>query len=124
MFAKLSILIFYHRLFGANVPFRRAVFAVSDLVVGYCLSLALATLFQCTPPAAVWDLKLRMAPETKCVSLIKIEIAIGGFNIPTDIIILLLPVSMLWKLQMRWSRELGLMAILATGIRYGSPDCT
>ncbi|KAL9038760.1 MAG: hypothetical protein Q9180_002937 [Flavoplaca navasiana] len=53
MFAKLSILIFYHRLFGVNVPFRRAVFAVSALVVGYCLSLALATLFQCTPPAAV-----------------------------------------------------------------------
>ncbi|KAL8897720.1 MAG: hypothetical protein Q9207_007072 [Kuettlingeria erythrocarpa] len=115
MFAKLSILIFYHRLFGVNVAFRRAVFAVSAIVVGYCLSLALATIFQCTPPAAVWDLKLRMQTNN-CISLIKIEIAIGGFNIPTDIIILLLPAPMLWKLQMPWSRKLGLMAILATGI--------
>lgn len=120
MFAKLSILMLYHRLFGVNVPFRRAVYAVSAIVVGYCLSLALATIFQCTPPAAVWDLKLRMQTGGKCISLIKIEIAIGGFNIPTDIIILLLPAPMLWRLQMPWSRKLGLMAILATGILYGS----
>ena len=118
MFIKLSILTFYHRLFSVNRRFRWALYVTMALVVGYCISIALAVIFQCLPPAAVWDLMLR--EHSVChVSLIKVDVAIGGFNIPTDIIILILPLPMLWKLQMPLAKKLGLIAILATGILYG-----
>lgn len=85
-------------------------------VVGYCLATALAIILQCTPPAATWDLMYRVKTNAHCASLIDIDIAIGGFNIPSDIFILLLPMPMLLKLQMSLRKKLGLVAIMATGI--------
>ena len=154
MFAKLSILIFYYRLMGINKHFRWALYCVATLVIGYCLSLTLALIFQCTPPAAVWSLAMR--PQAQCLNMVEIDVAIGAFNIPTgklpctssttlsevyagaarrvlqsdaylslttltpessiDVIILVLPIPLLWSLQMPLPKKLGLMGILATGI--------
>lgn len=116
MFAKLSILLFYNRLFGINKRFRWTVYGAMVFVTGYCVSTALAIIFQCSPPAATWDLILRT--KSHCTSLIDIDIAIGGFNIPSDIFILLLPIPMLSKLQMPLPKKLGVMMVMATGILY------
>ncbi|KAL9597713.1 MAG: hypothetical protein Q9219_004970 [cf. Caloplaca sp. 3 TL-2023] len=114
MFAKLSILYFYKRLFGVKQHFRWILYGTMGFVVAYCIGIALTIIFQCSPPSATWDLLARA--QKSCLSLINIEIAIGGFNIPSDIFILLLPVPILWKLQMPLRKKLGLTAIMATGI--------
>jgi len=115
MFAKLSILIFYNRVFGINKSFRWTAYATMAFVVGYCVSNVLAIIFQCVPVAAAWNLMLRLEHSGNCASLTKIDIAIGGFNIPSDLLILILPIPMLWRLQLPWSRKLGLIAVFATG---------
>ena len=116
MFAKLSILLFYNRLFGVNKAFRWTAYGAMVFVVGYCLGTAFAIIFQCTPPAATWDLMYRVQTGVHCLSLIDIDIAIGGLNIPSDIFILLLPMPMLSKLQMPLPKKLGLAAVMATGV--------
>lgn len=83
-------------------------------VVGYCVSIALAIIFQCTPPSAVWNLMQR--ETAKCTHLVAIEIAIGAFNIPSDFILLALPFPMVARLQMPLAKKIGLMVITATGI--------
>ena len=44
-----------------------------------------------------------------------VEFAIGGFNIGTDLIILLMPVPVILGLQMDRGRKLGLLVIFGTG---------
>ncbi|KAG6995616.1 DNA-directed RNA polymerase III subunit rpc5 [Physcia stellaris] len=101
MFAKLSILIFYYRLMGINKHFRWALYCVATLVIGYCLSLTLALIFQCTPPAAVWNLEMR--PQAQCLNMVEIDVAIGAFNIPTAIVREIIVVQTLHDSDQAWN---------------------
>ena len=107
----MSILLLYIRLFGINRPFRYACYALMTLVTGYCTALILANIFQCNPIIAGWDF---FAPG-HCASLVKINIAIGGFNILSDFAIVVAPVPLILRLQLRPAKMVGLLAILATG---------
>lgn len=114
MLAKVSILLFYNRLFGINKRFRLISYGVMAFVVSYCVASAFTIVFQCTPPKATWNLLLRVTSH--CLSIIKIDIAIGAFNIASDIFILFLPIPMLWQLRMPVSQRLGLIVVMTTGI--------
>ena len=112
MFAKISILILYLRLFKVNRLFRYVDFALMALVISYCTSLLLAILFGCQPLARIWNSSI---PGT-CLNLTAIDFTIGGFNIFTDAAILVLPLPLVWKLHVTKARMIGLVAVFATGV--------
>lgn len=112
LFAKLSILLLYLRLFKVNRTFRLFDFALMSLVVSYCISLALSILFACEPLARTWDSSI---PGTCPVDILKVDFAIGGFNIFTDTAILILPIPIVWRLQISTTRLIGLMLVFGTG---------
>lgn len=82
--------------------------------VAYCGACALVYLFRCTPPEKVWNDAL----PGKCIhdSMMMVDKVIGGFNILTDFLILVLPVPMIWGLSMTKSRKLALSAVFGTGL--------
>lgn len=82
------------------------------LVVGYCLTLILAQTFQCRPVDAGWD----FFKPGHCVSLIKINIAIGAFNVASDFLILVAPIPLVLGLQLRRAKMIGVLIVLATGV--------
>ncbi len=45
-----------------------------------------------------------------------VEFVIGGFNIATDVIILVMPVPIILNLHMDPRRKLGLLVVFSTGI--------
>ena len=47
-------------------------------------------------------------------------IAISIPNIVTDVIILLLPLPVIWKLQLHFKKKIAVSAIFSLGILYGS----
>lgn len=112
LFVKISILLLYLRLFKINRIFRYLDFALMSLVVGYCVSLALSILFACKPLARTWDSSIR---GTCPVDIAKVDYAIGGFNIFTDTAILILPIPIVWTLQISTARLIGLMLVFGTG---------
>lgn len=112
MFAKISILVLYLRLFKVNRLFRYVDFGFMALVVCYCTSLILAILFGCRPLARSWDSSI---PGT-CINIANVDITIGGFNIFTDTAILILPIPLIWKLQITKAKLFGLLGIFGTGI--------
>ncbi|KAL8646453.1 MAG: hypothetical protein Q9226_006849 [Calogaya cf. arnoldii] len=103
MFAKLSILVLYYRIFGVDKKFRYTCIALMIIVAGYGFSCCMAKIFRCLPVAATWDSSYK-GPK-RCVDLIATEFVIGWFSIFTDLAILLLPFPMLWKLRLpRWKK--------------------
>ena len=109
--AKASIILLYMRLFGVYTPFRYTCYALMALVTGYCTALILANIFQCRPFHAGWNF---FAPG-HCADLIKINIAIGGLNVLSDFAIVVAPIPLALRLQLRPAKMVGLLAILATG---------
>ncbi len=112
MFAKISIILLYLRVFGVNRRFRWACYLLGSIVVAYCLLCTMIILIRCTPVSANWNLRTK----GKCVKLIPVLIVIGGFNIATDVTLLVLPVPLIWKLRLPWPKRLGVFAAFATGI--------
>ncbi|KAI4244451.1 MAG: hypothetical protein LQ352_006794 [Teloschistes flavicans] len=113
MFAKLSLLILYYRIFGIDRKFRYVCLSVIIIVVGYGTSCGLAKIFICSPVKAGWDKKYK-GPK-HCADHIKIDFVLGWFSIFTDFAIFLMPAPMLWKLQLPRYKKLGLAIIFTFG---------
>ena len=64
------------------------------------------------PVSAYWDSTITPA---RTVDLVKLYIANAAFNIATDSILLILPMTIIWRLSMNWMQKLGLTAIFCTG---------
>ncbi len=112
MFIKISIFILYLRLFKVKRLFRYLDFTFMALKIGYYTSLLLAILFGCQPLARTWKSSI----PGICVKLVAIDFTIGGFNNFTDAAILVLPLPLIWKLQITRARFIGLFAVFSTGV--------
>jgi hypothetical protein len=76
------------------------------------------TLFYCTPRRMIW---FKLTPGGKCHDVNNIILAQGGFNMASDIIILLLPTSSLWKLRVPLAKKIFITLMFATGLLYVFP---
>lgn len=73
----------------------------------------LLVIFQCWPVRAIWD---KTITDAKCLP---VSTAIGftgaGLSIVEDFIILLLPLPLVWKLQMGTKKKAGVMFLISVG---------
>ena len=67
---------------------------------------------QVLPVAANWNLDVK---ATSRIDTTKLYYANTGFNIATDIILLVLPLTVIWTLKMSWLSKLGLSGIFCLG---------
>ena len=73
-------------------------------------------IFSCHPIKANWDVMLYLDPKTRCSPRAYDVLNIHGFlNIISDFGLLILPVPMVWKLQMTLKKKSGIAAVFATG---------
>ncbi|KAF9698141.1 hypothetical protein EKO04_003882 [Ascochyta lentis] len=83
----------------------------------------LLKMFQCVPIAAAWDTRLRPPPigegSAKCFSMQTFG-RIGMFNsvinILTDFLLALLPVPLIWQLQLNLRTKISLILVLSLGL--------
>ncbi len=109
---KLSFLILFYRVFGVNRYFRWAVYSVLGIWTAYAITNTLIIIFQCTPVYKAWDLEV----NGYCLDLVKLGVSSGYINIFTDLLILILPIPMVWSLQLSSGVRLAVVAIFATGV--------
>ncbi|PVH68619.1 hypothetical protein DL98DRAFT_375249, partial [Cadophora sp. DSE1049] len=111
LFIKLSILLLYLRI-SPDRKFRTAVYSVIVVVVGYNLGSAFTNVFSCTPIARSWDLSITSG---SCINRPIFYFANAGLNIGTDCVMLILPIPMLWNLQMPRRQKAGLIGVFMAG---------
>jgi hypothetical protein len=90
----------------------RAIYVVIALAVIFSLATFLVCSFPCTPVAYFRDTTL---PNGKRSNQGALYLAIGGINIATDILILILPISMLKNLKVPGLQRIFLIVILSPG---------
>ena len=120
---KTSVLLFYLRLFGTpgtRPGFRKLLFATQTLVVLWFLGSILPGIFRCHPIHDSWNLKLLGDPDVRhdCINDNTYYISTSVFNVALDLWILLLPISIIWTLQLSARRKVGLSAIFLLGGLY------
>ncbi len=109
---KCCILLLYLRLFQVVRWFRFSCWALLTVVTMYCTASILVTVFQCRPLIRAFD---KDTPGT-CIDTAKFWFANAGFSIATDVIILMLPMPLVWKLEVPMAQKIALVAVFAVGI--------
>lgn len=120
---KTSILLFYLRLFGTpgtRPGFRKLLYVTQALVVIWFIGSLIPGIFRCHPVADFWDPLVVGAPDVRhyCTNTNTYYLASSAFNVALDFWILVLPLSIVWTLQLRGRRKLGLSAIFLLGGLY------
>jgi hypothetical protein len=95
---KLSNLALYAIIFP-GVVFRRWLWAVGFVIVGWLVTTQLITVFACIPIEAGWN-PLLMA-TAKCVNYAVLSISSSAVGIATDLAVLILPIPLVMKLQLK-----------------------
>ena len=112
-FAKISILLLCFRVFRSNVGFRKTCYILFVVIAGYCVGSLLAVIFRCRPISAGWSSPAQ--GTNRCLSLLKLQVVIGWFNIVTDVALMILPMPILWGLNMPWQKKAGVVVVFGTG---------
>ncbi|KAF4972287.1 hypothetical protein FSARC_1123 [Fusarium sarcochroum] len=109
--AKLALLIFYLRL-SPQRWFKMATWSAIVIICGYTIGIFFAGIFACAPIAMSWDVTIT---EGTCINRPGLYIATAAVNIISDVILFILPLPMVFKLQMPFKQKIGLMCIFTIG---------
>jgi hypothetical protein len=109
--AKFSLLLFYYRM--SRLRWLRTLsIVVMVVVVGYSVSTVFALIFPCHPIRKSWDVTV---VDGSCINRGAVYLVQAITNIVTDVILLLLPIPMVWRLQMPVIQKFGLVFIFVVG---------
>ena len=110
--SKLSSLAFYDLIFSSGTRnFRLALWIVAWLVCAWLVAVLVSLILQCSPPQEAWE---RTVPGA-CQDPYNWWLASGVSSFILDLIILLLPLPMLWRLQVKPSRKGLLIGVFFCG---------
>ena len=108
---KSSALLFYVRVFQFATLFRRAVAVAALMNCMWAIALLIVSIYECQPVHKAWDSEV----EGTCINWNSAYISNAVPHAVIDLYILLLPMPMLWKLSVNWTRRLGLMFVFILG---------
>lgn len=112
MFIKWSVLIFYQRLFGVKDSYLWCLRATIVVVFLWMVSVVLETFLLCRPLAFNWDTSI----DGICGDRIAVYVIAGATNMVTDFMVLMLPIPMIWRLQISTAKRIGLMLTFSLGL--------
>lgn len=119
VFVKLGILAFYHRVFVVPL-FRKIIMATVTFVVAWGIGITVTLALACRPIEAFWDASVK----GNCLNLVNFTYFTNITNMITDVWIFLMPVPVIWHLQLQTKKKLLLCFIFSIGIAYVSSYTT
>ena len=111
---KFSIVHFYITIFRSSTIFRKIANTVIILIIALGVAILISDVLTCRPLSKYWNPLERGV----CQDPIKSFVALSSCNIAIDLIIILLPMPMIWGLQMATMRKIELTFIFAIGFVY------
>ncbi|KAK8135070.1 hypothetical protein PG984_007082 [Apiospora sp. TS-2023a] len=109
--AKLSLTVFYLRLSPLKW-YRRATWATMGIVGVYSIIMICCMAFACTPVVKIWRPNVRGT----CLDRRALYTASASMNTLTDIMLFVLPIPMVYGLQMPIKRRLVALGVFAAGL--------
>lgn len=108
---RLSILAMYLRIFTME-SYRITAYVLALTMVALYISTLFLSSLKCQPFAYAWD---ETIPGGHCINVNRYYQWITFPNIPIDMAILILPLPVIWRLQVSISQKVGLTVTFLTG---------
>ncbi|KAL8911248.1 MAG: hypothetical protein Q9171_003546 [Xanthocarpia ochracea] len=115
MSTKIAILLLYKILFQHTRSTRYLCYGMMFVVTSSCVIFFFIEAFNCNPVQKTWHALTYTGPA-KCFDNTMVQFVIGGFNIATDLIILVMPIPHILSLDIKTKTKFGLLVIFSPGI--------
>ncbi|KAM7220269.1 hypothetical protein V8F06_004411, partial [Rhypophila decipiens] len=114
---KLSILVFYLRIFSNHDTFRKISYGVMLWAALSGLVSVFLQIFQCTPIAFIWEGWKRGAfGSHRCIDVHALGFTTAAMSIAQDLVIIVMPLPLLAKLNVSRRCRLGIMIMFSLGV--------
>jgi hypothetical protein len=110
---KVSLLLFYMRIFHHIAWFKKISLSLIAFLVIYLIATTVTSIVQCTPVELAWD---PSGDSSRCIDLPKFFIFNGVVALLTDLLVLVLPLPLVWGLQLPFSQKLALIPVFGIGL--------
>lgn len=111
LFPKLAILAIYLRIFN-KAPYRITCWVLAAVLVANCIATTIAGFLTCVPLEYLWDPTI---PGGHCFDINAYFRWASLTNIVTDVVMLILPLPVIWKIHTSRNVKMGLTFTFATG---------
>ena len=108
---RISVLLFYHRIFGKQNRFRMALWITMAILIAWFIAITAMAVFKCSPVKKQFDYTV----PGYCLSIHRGFLGATAPNFLIDVILLLLPMPMLWNLKIKKTKKLALTANFLLG---------
>lgn len=113
-FAKASICHTYYRIFYvSSIKFRMACHTTQFVIVSSAIAFIIGTIFQCRPVRAFWNQSIA---DASCIDQTPWWMSFAIVQITTDVVILILPATQVFKLQISRTKRIGILLAFCTGL--------
>lgn len=112
---RLSLICFYYRLIRDTgiAWFRKVLHASVAWVIAVFITFVALVVFQCSPVEYYWVYP--QLDHGSCLSEGKITLAAGIINCVSDLLVTVLPIPIIWQLQMPIKQRIGVCILLCLG---------
>lgn len=107
---KLSITLFLRRVFTTR-PIRVITAALTAILVVWWITVLLFQIFSCTPVVSFWEFER----QEYCINTTMFYDGVAISNVLFDLILLIIPIPMVWQLQMNMQRKLQVSFVFVLG---------
>ncbi|KAF6229956.1 hypothetical protein HO133_004294 [Letharia lupina] len=111
---KLSVLLFYHRMFpnsATTLKFKIGLYGLAAVSVVLGLGTFIAVVFECDLTTLYWD----RTSYGLCINMKAFLLSMAILNLFTDVLILILPISVVWELQIKKSQKVAISGMFLLG---------
>lgn len=108
---KAAFLFLYYRIFGVNLWFRRTLYFIAFLLVGFLIACPIVAVAGCHPVSYYWN---KNQPGW-CINEVHFYRGNGIANVVLDFVIFCLPIPMTMRLNTNLRQKLILSSIFAIG---------
>jgi steroid 5-alpha reductase family enzyme len=113
--AKLALLMFYYALLNVMQFWKYFIYVVSGIITAYTLAIFFALIFACHPIQRNWDPIPQSWNMDYCIDRAGLYLATAITNTTSDIILILIPIQIIWRLRLPVRQKLGIAAIFGVG---------
>ncbi|MCJ1307997.1 hypothetical protein MMC25_001647 [Agyrium rufum] len=117
LFTKLSLYIYYHQIFRPNIVLRWCIIVSAAITTAFYIAVTVA-LFVLSTPSPGKSLAEQFATflVEKHSPVLDVTLGFGYFNILSDLLIIVLPISGVMGLNLQKARKIGVIMIFLTGL--------
>ena len=91
------------------------IYVVSSIIVAYTLAIFFSLIFACHPVGRNWDPIPQSWKMDYCIDRMGVYLATALTNTTSDMILILIPIPIIWRLHVPVRQKLGIAAIFGVG---------